>query len=330
MRSNMLTIVPISFQEFKSRPIAFGSFEMLEVELDKVKQRFRSNSSDDACDSDNLHEQIHDKSDSNRTAGGDDETVGLVSGVSQPWRDVYPFTKTINENTSIDFGLHGANSDRNIDHNDFGSGRSLDVEPAYSFSTTASVWSDTTISGRRLSTISVRSSLSKTDLYITNSQGSVFAAPVRSYRSADARSFIPLKGTDHTILSKRLMEDLDKGVDGRYNLTESARTSLHLIMAATGILAPFTQGYANYKAEEDDFQIFQAEARKKDEEVDVLTLLQQRSKSRRDQPLKHRKRDRIANAAKKPLKKARQFFSNHRTQHGVEDDDDRALLLPVV
>ncbi len=36
---NMLRIVPVSYQEFRSRQIVDGSFEMLEAELNKVRYR---------------------------------------------------------------------------------------------------------------------------------------------------------------------------------------------------------------------------------------------------------------------------------------------------
>ena len=53
-------------------------------------------------------------------------------------------------------------------------------------------------------------------------------------------------------------------------------TSLHLIMATTDTLPPFTQGYAPHSAEPNTYQIFFANAEREAEEAGVLELLQQR------------------------------------------------------
>lgn len=307
---------------------------MLEEELDKVRHCSYPDWNDNDSDLGMLIEQLdNDNGDAASFVDEEDGNIGLVTGVAELRRYFYPSTDVLSDDpfsdeNRIEYVRHEENS--NNDSDEPGS-YCVGVEHALSLSTQASVRFPSTLPRRRLSIDSERSSLSYTDLYITNSRGSVFAAPVHPRWSTDVRPSIPSEGTNHTLLSKRIIEDEDKGVANHFNLIHSVPSimSLHLIMATTGTLPTFTQAYAPASAEPDEYQIFCADARREVEEARILALLQLRSVRRRDQNRKQRMRERVMDIAMKAGERIGQRFSGHYAQQDVEDELAQVLLSPM-
>lgn len=335
----MLRIVPISYQEFRSRQIVNESFEMLEAELDKVRHRSYPDWDDNDSNPGMLIEQLDDENgDAGSFIDEEDENIGLVTGVIELRRYSYPSIDVLSDDPFSDENRmeHFGHEEDCNDYSDDPSNYHVGVEDVLSLSMEVSERFPSTSPQQRLSVDSARSSVSYTDLYITNSRGSVFAAPVHPRWSTDARPSIPFEGTDHTILSKRIIEDEDKGAVNQFNLAQFVPSimSLHLIMATTGTLPTFTQGYAPGSAEPDEYQIFCADARCADarreaEEAEILELLQQRSIRRRDQNLKQSKREKVKDIVMKPVRRIRQTFSGHHAQHDIETESTQVLLSPV-
>lgn len=305
-------MVPGSYRAFQARRISFGSFEMLEEDFDRFSHRSYINWDDDD-DSDPGSPVVRmdgGSSNANTPLDEDGETVGLISGVSHRRR--YP-------NPSAEFSSINPFSDENCietdghvddvglnnnDHSDHSSEHVVINTESLSLRR-ASVQHPATAPHRRLSTGSTRSSLSYTGHWTVNTNGSVYEVPVRSRWSTDARSSTLFNEANPSIISKRIIENKDNGVVNHNHIIYSAPSimSLNIIMATTGTLTPFSQGYAQYLAEQDDFPTFLAAAQRDSEEAEMLERLQQNSVRRRDQSGKQRKMDKVKKALKKPVKK---------------------------
>ncbi len=307
---------------------------MLEAELNKVRYRSYPDWDDNDSDPGTLIEQLDDHdSDAGSFVDEDDETIGLVTGVAELRRFSYSSTEALSFDPPSDENRMehvGPEDDYNRICDNRGNNH-VGFEDALSPSMQASVRFPPISPRQRLSIDSGRSSVSYPDFYITNSRGSVFAAPVHPRWSTDARPSIPFEGTNQTIISKRIIEDEDKGPDNHFNLVHSVPSimSLHLIMATTGTLPTFTQGYVPRSTEPNEYQISYADAWRKEEDAKILELLQQRSIRRREQDRKERKREKVRDIFMKPVKRIRQRLSGQHAQHDIEEELTQVLLSPV-